>query len=153
MIDTKGNLHIRFFPDKDENKWEESTWISDANKWRNQVLRRMMKHDPNFATRGIRPKWGMRETTSLKAEVERKVKEVGGRRLTGQEWDEVTAAHNEKFDGDVLRAGESLINGQVSKSAQKISKRTPLAIRSLFDRSLALKTFLDDLLVETEVEM
>ena len=152
LWDTKGNLHKRFFPEKDEQNWNDAHWISEANRWRNQVLRRMMKHDPTFFARGIRPKWGMRETNSLKAEIKEKVREVGNRRLTGKEWEEVTEAHNKIFAETTLRAGERLIGGDTSKSAQVISKRTPIAIKALFERNNALKTFYRELVVETEFE-
>jgi hypothetical protein len=153
LWDTKGNLHKRFFPEKDEENWNDAHWISEANKWRNQVLRRMMKHDPTFFARGIRPKWGMRETNSLKAEIKEKVREVGNRRLTGQEWEEVTEAHNKIFAGTTLRAGERLIGGDTSKSTQDISKRTPVAIKALFERNNALRAFYRELVVETEIKI
>jgi hypothetical protein len=152
LKDTKGNLHKRFFPEKDKEKWDDSKWISDANRWRNQVLRRIMRHDPTFKGRGIRPKWGMREAISLKAEVQKKVKEVGNRRLTGQEWEEVTQAHNKRFAGSKVFAGERLMGGQINKSSQDIEKRTAVAIRALFERNHELKTFFNDLIVETVVK-
>lgn len=150
LKDTQGNKHKRFFPEKDELKWDDSKWISDANKWRNQVLRRVFKHDKEFKGRGIRPKWGMREATSLKAEVKKKIEEVGNRRLSSVEWEEVTVAHNKRYSGSKVMAGERLIGGELNRTTQDIEKRTPVGIKALFERSKALKAFLSDLVGETD---
>jgi hypothetical protein len=150
LKDTKGNWHKRFFPEKDEEKWDDAKWISECNKWRNQVLRRLMKRDPTWSARGIRPKWGMREAMALKAEVKKKVNDVGNRKLTGQEWQDVTDAHNKRCATDKLRAGERLLGGDLNKSDQDIGPRTTTSIKSLFDRNVELKTWFRDLIVETD---
>ena len=149
LKDTKGNIHKRFFPEKDEEKWDDPKWISECNKWRNQVLRRLLKRDPTWSARGIRPKWGMRETIALKSEVKKKVKEVGSRKLTGQEWQEVTDAHNKRFATEKLRPGERLLGGDLNKTVQEIGQRTTISIKSLFERNKELKTFFNGLIVET----
>ena len=141
LIDIKGNIHRRFFPGKDEEKWDDQAWISAANNWRNQTLRRMLKHDQGYYARGIRPNWGMREARSLQFDVAEKVKNVGYRRLTTLEWEEITKIHNERFAGTKIRTGERLANGKVIKTGVEIKARTLVAVKALFDRNEDMKAF------------
>jgi hypothetical protein len=129
--------------------WHDAKMISEANKWRNQVLRRMLKRDGTFKGRTIRAKWGMRETLSLKSAIKNKVEAVGGRRLTGAEWTEVQDGHNERFAGTKISRGERLLGGQPAKTDETIEKRTVIAIKALFDRNADLKAFMNDLVGET----
>lgn len=152
LIDTKGNIHKRFFADKDTMDWDDPVMVGNANKWRNQVMRRVFKRDHTFKSRTIRAKWGVRETGTLKSEVENKVKAVGGRRLTGAEWKVLADEHNARFAGTKVLKGERLLGGQVAKVEEVIDKRTIVAIKALFGRNADLKQFLSDLVGENVVE-
>ena len=129
--------------------WNDGAMISEANKWRNQVLRRMLKRDNDFKGRTIRAKWGMRETAALKSSLKNKVEETGGRRLTGAEWVEVQEEHNERFSGTKVFKGERLLGGQTAKTEETIERRTVVAIKALFDRNADLAAFMKDLFGET----
>ena len=150
LKDTAGNLHKRFFPEKDEQKWEDPKWISECNKWRNQVLRRLFKHDDTFEGRGSRPKWGMREATSLKYAIKAKVETTNNRRLTKSEWEEIAREHNKKFGGTKVQEGERLLGGELAKTTQGIEKRTVTAIRALFERNIGLKAWFKNLVGEMQ---
>lgn len=98
VIDTNGNYHERFFHKVDEAKWNDAHWISDANKWRSQAIRRLFKNDPGFQVNEFREKWTAEEVEYLKSSILEKVTEVG-RELTGNDWKELTRMHNMRFFG------------------------------------------------------
>lgn len=150
LKDTKGNIHNRFFPDKDEMKWNDPKWISEANKWRNQVIRRMLKHDPQYTNRSIRVKWGVREATALMSELQNKIEEVGNHRLTRAEWQALTEEHNRRFASMKIKVGDELVGGQRAKSTQHIGARTVVAIKALFERNEVLKAFYNKTLADTD---
>lgn len=107
----------------------------------------MFKRDATYVGRVTRAKWGIRETNSLKKEVE-KIMQVSGQKLTLEEWKEVAESHNKQYFGTQILAGEKLIGGREAKSTQNIETRTVAAIRTLFDRVEELKAFVQDLIQE-----
>lgn len=96
VIDTNGNYHERFFHKFDEQRWGNTRWVSDANKWRSQTIRRLFKYDPDFKTNEVREKWSQEELNIFKANVLYMVKRLG-RSLISDDWKELADKHNERF--------------------------------------------------------
>jgi hypothetical protein len=98
VVDTNGNYHERFFHRFDEQRWGNTRWVSDANKWRSQTIRRLFKYDPDFKTNEVREKWSQEEVSFFKANVLNKVKKLG-RSLIADDWKELADMHNKQFSG------------------------------------------------------
>jgi hypothetical protein len=103
-IDSDGNIHERFFHKINEEKWNDGQWISDANKWRSQAIRRLFKADPHFKAKDIREKWTDEEIGYFKSNILSMAKK-NHRQLVAKDWKQMVEMHNRKFFGCKAGAG------------------------------------------------
>ncbi|KAH8661539.1 hypothetical protein BGZ60DRAFT_433351 [Tricladium varicosporioides] len=124
---------------KAEFNWNSPRDISDLNKWRSQIFRRVFKRDPNFQKNPTRTKWTKPEYDNLAESIKEKAASGRGR-LTRADWEAIAKAHNERFKGKQIKIGDELMKpGDKSKGKQTISERTASAIQALCERTPALK--------------
>jgi hypothetical protein len=138
-----GNYAQHEFARAAENKWNDGKWIGDLNKFRGQVFRRSFKNDPAYPKGTTRSKWSMAEAEFLEAQVKKYAGKTG-RSLTKKEWGKIERAHNRRFIGKQIKAGERLMSGSLAKSDHKITIRTATAIKAQFDKNQNLKEAVDD---------
>ena len=129
VIDSDGNLHERYFHRIDEENWGDGKWISDANKWRSQTIRRLFKNDPLFKANDTREKWTDEEESYFKAAVLR-IAEENRRKLAAKDWNKLVVEHNRKFFGsgtspDGARAKEEAPAVRTSSGLRTKYKRFP----------------------------
>jgi hypothetical protein len=133
-----GNYAQHEFARAAENKWDDGKWIGDLNKFRGQVFRRSFKYDPAYPKGTTRVNWSMAESEFLEAQVKKYAYKTG-RSLTKKEWGKIARAHNKRFVGKDIKAGERLMSGSLAKSNHKITTRTATAIKAQFDKNQELK--------------
>jgi hypothetical protein len=137
-----GNYARHEFARAAENKWGDGKWVGDLNKFRGQVFRRSFKYDPAYPKGTTRAKWSMAECEFLEAQVKKYASRTG-RFLTRNEWQKIAKAHNKRFVGKTIKAGEKLMSGRLAKSDHTITRRTPTAIKAQFDKNDGLKEAVD----------
>jgi hypothetical protein len=138
-----GNYAQHEFARAAENKWDDGKWIGDLNKFRGQVFRRSFKYDPAYPKGTTRANWSMAESEFLEAQVKKYASKTG-RSLTKKEWGKIAGAHNKRFVGKEIKAGERLMSGSLAKSNHKITTRTAAAIKAQFDKNQELKEAVDE---------
>jgi hypothetical protein len=145
LKDSEGNIHERFFPGAHEDKWDDSKWISEGNKWRSQTLRRLFKVDPDYRANPNKRKWTETELNHLKAQILSRVR-LTRRRLTGQDWKIIAEEHNQKFAGTATEMGKKHLDTGISTSSQTAGKRTVSALHAVYRRLPELIDQINDLI-------
>ncbi|KAF4630446.1 hypothetical protein G7Y89_g7692 [Cudoniella acicularis] len=141
---TKGEVSIYRFLDRKSAKWDNSKWVSDLNKWRSQIFRRVFKRDPNFVKNPTRAKWSEEEVTYLSDLIKKRAGKTQSR-LTKSDWEKISKKHNERWNGVTVPKGAKLMKGDLARGDQLVGERTTTAIQALFERIPGLKSAVNDL--------
>lgn len=151
--DSNGDFHERFFHRINEHKWHDTHWVSDANKWRSQAIRRLFKADPEFKTNEIREKWTEEETSYFKFNVLAMVKK-NQRQMVAKDWKELADQHNLQFFGSgVTAAGvpSNKAHGLRTATGMRTKyKRFPDLIAQVTEVVTSLQGGIDDVMIKFE---
>lgn len=149
FIDTKGDIHIHKFPDKDAQVWDDKGWIFHLNKWRMQSIQRAFRKDRNAKLgKRNRSKWSLIEkeymANLLRKRVSKNLRNDKVALSTG-DWRKIASKQNARFVGTEVKIGELMHTGKIAKSNSPIDKRSAVAIRTMFAKLPDLVKMVNDL--------